>query len=439
MFTYYIGLGIRGVKRNWALSLLIVLASAIGISASMTALTVFRAMSSDPIPNKSSKLFTPQIDIWGPEHNAKTSSSGDSLPEQLSYTDASGLMIESPASLKAAMYSAEVPLTPPDSLRQPFNVTVRATYTSFFKMFDVPYKFGTPWSDADDANHAEVVVISREINDKVCGGTNSVGQSLPLDNRSYRVVGVLDYWQPLPKFYDLNQFKYGTSEDVFMPFTRAIDAHLKSTGNFNCASAVGDGWEGRIHSDCVWIQFWAWLPNAGSVEKYREFLNGYAADQQRLGRFRWSPHTNLQDVRHWLSSQRVVTDEIRILLLVSFSFLFVCLLNAMGIMLARLMSRASEISVRRALGANRKAIFVQYLVESGVVGFAGSLLGLLFTLLGLLGLRIALSVELSRLTYLDLYDVGIAVVSGIAATVFAGLYPTWRASRIPPGLQLKAK
>ena len=57
------------------------------------------------------------------------------------------------------------------------------------------------------------------------------------------------------------------------------------------------------------------------------------------------------------SIRQAVSEEVRILVLVSFSFLLVCLLNAMGLMLAKIMGRAGDIGVRRALGASRSAIF----------------------------------------------------------------------------------
>ncbi len=79
----------------------------------------------------------------------------------------------------------------------------------------------------------------------------------------------------------------------------------------------------------------------------------------------------------------MVPNEVRILILVSFGFLLVCLMNAMGLMLAKIMGRAGDIGVRRALGASRAAIFAQCLIETGVVGLAGGILGLGLTALGL--------------------------------------------------------
>jgi putative ABC transport system permease protein len=125
-------------------------------------------------------------------------------------------------------------------------------------------------------------------------------------------------------------------------------------------------------------------------------------------------------------------------MLLSFGFLAVCLLNASGLLLAKLMGRAGDIGVRRALGASRTAIFVQCLMETGMVGLAGGLLGLLLTSLGLLAARSLLSADFVSLAHLDLADVAIAIGLAVTATLLAGLYPTWRAAQVQPAWQLKA-
>jgi putative ABC transport system permease protein len=62
MFGYYLTLALRSFKRNKALTVLMVLAIALGIGASMTTLTVFHVLSGDPIPDKSDRLFYVQLD-----------------------------------------------------------------------------------------------------------------------------------------------------------------------------------------------------------------------------------------------------------------------------------------------------------------------------------------------------------------------------------------
>ena len=440
MFNYYFGLAVRSLKRNIVLTVLMISAVGVGIGASMTTLTVFRAMDSDPIPEKSRQLFAVQVDNWGPNSKGVVSGDSEHFQEQISYLDASGLMNARAAHRQSAMYVTGAALTPSNPDVLPFQVQIRAAYTDFFGMFNTPFLLGGPWSAADDKGHADVVVISRELNDKIFSGANSIGKMVNLDNHEYRVVGVMGSWDPVPKFYDLNNNAYGKSAEVYLPFTRAIDSQMQSWGNNNCNGNAGEpGWEGRLHSECVWLQFWAELPTTADVEHYRSFLNNYASDQQRLGRFTWPAHTRIRDVREWLVYQHAVSTEVRILVLVSFSFLLVCLLNAMGLMLAKIMGRAGDIGVRRALGASRRAIFGQCLIEAGVVGLAGGLLGLFLTALGLMGLRSLLSEEVTRLTHFSPADVTIAVMLAVVATTLAGLYPTWRAAQVQPAWQLKAQ
>jgi putative ABC transport system permease protein len=440
VFNYYFGLAVRSLRRNIVLTVLMIAAVGVGIGASMTTLTVFRAMDSDPIPQKSRQLFAVQIDNWGPDNKSIVSGDKERFQEQISYIDAVGLMNAKAAHRQTAMYKTGAALTPANPQLLPFQVQIRATYTDFFSMFDTPFLVGGPWRADDDKNHTDVAVITQKLNDKVFGGGNSVGKTINLDNHEFRIVGVLGLWAPIPQFYDLNNNAYGEGAEVYLPFTRAIDGQMPSWGNNNCNGDIGQpGWEGRLRSECVWQQFWAELPTAVDVDSYRAFLNNYASEQQRLGRFHWPAHTRIRDVREWLVYQHAVSDEVRILVLVSFSFLLVCLLNAMGLMLAKIMGRAGDIGVRRALGASRRAIFGQCLIEASVVGLAGGLLGLALTALGLMGLRSLLSEEVNRLTHFSLVDIGIAVILAVVATTLAGLYPTWRAAQVQPAWQLKAQ
>jgi putative ABC transport system permease protein len=82
MFSYYTDLALRSLKRNPVLTGLMIAAIAFGISACMTTLTVFRAMSADPIPAKSHQLFAPQIQNSAP---TEASPGDDGFTSQLTY------------------------------------------------------------------------------------------------------------------------------------------------------------------------------------------------------------------------------------------------------------------------------------------------------------------------------------------------------------------
>jgi putative ABC transport system permease protein len=440
MVGYYFWLAMRSLARNSMLTALMIVAIGVGVGASTTTMTLFRAMSGNPLPGKSDQLFVAQIDNLGPAGSQGTVFSGR-LPDQLTYTDAMALMRAHQAVRQTAMYGTGFVLTPPDSRLRPFQVTARAAYSSFFPMFSVPFEYGGPWSAAADADRAPVVVISKELNDRIFNGSDSVGKTIRLDNEEYRIAGVIGAWNPVPRVYDLINNPYGRTEQLFLPFTRAIDKQMNNWGANRCGrgAEVAPGWDGSLRSECVWIGFWVELPTAADVSRYRLFLLGYATEQQRVGRFHWKANTELRNLSDWLVYEHVVSDEVRILVIVSFSFLAVCLLNAMGLMLAKNLARETDIGVRRAMGASKRAIFAQYLMETGLIGCAGGLLGLALATLGLMAIRSVYLSGMADLTRFDAADIVMAITLAILATVASGLYPTWRAARAQPALQLKAQ
>ncbi len=437
MLGYYFGLALRSLRRNPMLTGLTIAAVGVGISASMTTLTVYRGITADPIPRKSAELFAPQIDNWGP-HSAVTPPESDHLEYELSYIDAANLMTLHGAPRQAAMYQVGLVVRPRDARIRPFNVAALATYRDFFRMFDVPFRYGRAWTAADDENRATVAVISHSLDDRLFGGADSVGRDIRIGGRTFRIVGVLEKWRPIPRFYDLGNNPYGKPQDLLIPFTRAIEDHMRPTGSYACNAAPPSGWGGFMHSECTWIHFWAEIPTSSDVRAYRSMLVNYAAQQRRLGRFHWVPRVQLRDVRAWLSYHHLVSDEVRILVLLSFAFLLVCLLNAMALMLAKLVSRAGDIGVRRALGASSHAIFLQCIIESSTIGLAGGLLGLCLATLSFAGLRALLSSDGRPLLHLDGTDAVITVLLAVVVTMLVALYPTWKAARLQPTLQLKA-
>jgi len=120
-------------------------------------------------------------------------------------------------------------------------------------------------------------------------------------------------------------------------------------------------------------------------------------------------------------------------------FLIVCLLNTIGLLLAKIMRRSGDISLRRALGASRRSIFTQYIVEAGLVGLAGGLFGIAMTWLGLQGIKMLYGEFdfVERLVTMDWVMIFGAISLAIISALGAALYPTWRACSIHPASQLK--
>ncbi|HEX7348804.1 MAG TPA: ABC transporter permease [Rhodanobacteraceae bacterium] len=432
MLGYYLYLALRSLRRAPILTTLMLLAIGLGIGSAMAVLTIYRAMSADPIPGKSAHLFVPEIDPWGHDHGF-----GNNPPNQLTYIDTEQLLRQPIARRQTPTYRIGLTVIPEHTTQPAFDITGRAVSTDFFGMFDAPFHYGAPWPAADDQRAANVVVISRKLNDRLFNGTNSVGRTLDLDGHEYQIVGVLDHWHLTPRFYGVaDRGAFAPTEGVFLPFTRAIAAHMPWS-SINCNHPPGPSWQDHLQSDCVWLQLWVELPTATDVRRYRQFLDNYAAAQQRSGRFQNPPNNRLYDVRQWLAAEQVVPSTAGIMLLVAFGLLLVCLVNATALLLAKFIGRAGEFGVRRALGARRRAVYLQCLVEAAVIGAAGSLLGLAATEFGLAGLHAVLPPDIAALAQLDWADVLTAIALALLATLAAGLYPAWRAARVQPAWQLK--
>ena len=115
-----------------------------------------------------------------------------------------------------------------------------------------------------------------------------------------------------------------------------------------------------------------------------------------------------------------------------------CLVNTVGLLLAKFSVRAAEVGVRRALGASKRDIFRQFLIETGVVGLAGGVLGLGLAVgaLALIGMQ---SKDMAAVARMDWQMLALTFVLSIAAAVIAGLLPTWRACQVTPAIQLKSQ
>ena len=437
MFRYYLKLGVFSIRKNPVLSSLMVAAIAVGIGACMTILNIDYVMSGNPIPHRSDVLYHVQVDSWDPNDPYEDP---DVPPEQVTYLDGHALWQAQAARRQALSYKSTRVVQPQGDDERPFSALTRSTTGDFFAMFDTPFLYGGGWDASSDLNEEYVVVIGREINERVFGGGDSVGETIVLNNQSYTVTGVMDTWEPLPKFYDVNNGPFEEIEELFIPFSVSIANEVGSSGNTSCWKPAEGGWEGRLASECIWMQLWVELHGESEKQEYLAFLDGYAESQKAAGRFPRPINNRLNDVMEWMEDREVVAEDVNVLLGIAVLFLVVCLLNTIGLLLAKVARRTGDISLRRALGASRRAVFSQYIVEAGMIGAAGGVLGIGMTWLGLQGIR-GLYGDLDFIARLVAMDwpiifmaVGLAIVSALAAA----LYPTWRACHVHPASQLKA-
>ena len=435
MFSYYLDLALRSFRRNRVLTALMVLALGLGIGASITTLTVLKLLSGDPLPHKSARLFAPEIDPL-PSQVTSPEKVWRSWGNLMTYTDAMNLLHAHKAERQAVMALASGKVEPLEPGQRPFFSDGVVTTSDFFSMFDAKFQYGSGWSAQDEENRAHVMVIAGFLNDKLFGGANSVGKALRIGDHNYRIVGVLKSWAPQPRFYAVNLGgrSYGNGDAVFLPLQAAI-ADKVNTQTVNCFEPDVD--VNHLESAaCAWVSFWVELASASDASTYKRFLSNYVAQQISLGRFH-HPEVALPNLMEYLGQLQVVPDDAKLQTNLAFGFLLICVVNTVGLLLAKCLRRSREIGVRRALGATRSAIFAQFMVESGMVGIAGGVLGLVFAELGLWAIR-RQPAEYARLAHLDVSMFIATFVIALIASLIAGLLPAWRACVVAPAPQLKS-
>ncbi|HEY6515050.1 MAG TPA: ABC transporter permease [Steroidobacteraceae bacterium] len=444
MLGYYLRLAINSLRRTPGLTALMVGAIALGIAACIVTLTVYRSMSGNPIWWKNNVLYAVTMDSWS--QGAPYDSLHPTLPPpELTYKDATYLAGSDIPKRKVIMTELQGMLNGARGQAVPMRVMTRATTQDFFAMFDVPFEYGGGWRGSDTEALPEIV-LTREVNDELFGGADSVGQSILWNGHRFRVVGVLRNWQPLPRFYDVIDGAFAAPQDmdqVYVPFSWVTALQALPTSNMACNGTSGslDDYQNFLNSECIWIQMWAELPSAASRQRFHAFMDAYWAAQHKAGRFPRPLDNHLTDVGRWLQVNGVVTSDSRILLRVAFAFLAVCLINTVGILLTKFLRGAPNIGVRRALGASRGQIFMQHIVEVGMVSIAGGLLGLALGAAGLAGVQAIYGQDNSygMLAHFDPMGVAWALALAAASTLAAGLYPAWSVGRVPPAGYLKAR
>ena len=436
MFAYQVMTAVRSLRRNPVLTVLLVGGIALGICVSTAFVTLRHLYMKDPLPGKTDKVFYVRLDSWGLQESFRDDP--NSIPDQITYRDARGLLESPIPARQTASYVTNMFVHPDPRVARPFQPQVRLVFADFFDIFNLRFRYGGPWTKPADEKPEQVVVIDDDTNQKVFAGENSVGRTLRIEDRDYRVVGVLEPYRPPMRWWELGRNGTGAPEPVYIPFNLAEPLEIWTAGNTS-------GWAGEqintfqdfLNSERAWVQYWVELPDAAAVGAYGDWLRNYIEGQKKLGRFQRPPRFQLQTIPELVAEFKLVPEGIRSMSIVSLLFLAVCSINLIGILLGKFLARIPEVSVRRALGASRAQIFWQHVIECELIGLRGGVLGVI----GSLGILEILSRYMPNGDALTLTGemLLLAATLSLVAGLVAGLYPAWRVCTIPPAMQLKVQ
>ena len=431
MFGYYLDLALRSLKRTPVLTALMVLAIALGIGASMTMLTVLHVMTRDPLPGRSAHLYRPYLDPLPLSYKLSPDDIGHGPNAALTWPDAQALLQAHKGVLQAAMARGYLVASSDQAGTHPKSVEGSFTTRDFFALFGVPFVAGSAWSEEDDAQAARVVVLSQKLATRLFGNQSALGKVAHLGKHDFQVVGVVKDWHPEPLFYAISA-GFSDADEFFLPLSTAMAMDL----GHNWDSSWGDKMS-PTSPTTSWLNVWVQLDSHAEVAAYRRFLFNYSAQQKALGRFERPPsNARLYGMMQWLQREGLVPDDVLLQTWLALGFLIVCMINIVALLLAKFLRRSGEISVRRAMGAKRRDVFVQFGIESALIGVAGGVLGLGIAQLGLWSIRQRPD-DYAHLASMDPAMLLGTVALAILASVLAGLLPAWHACRVPPALQLK--
>lgn len=437
MWKYYLRLSLQSLRKTPVLSLLMVLAIATGIAANLTILTMHSVVSSNPLAPKNGQIFAVQLNAWDPDREYFDL---NAIPPQVTYQDAKALYDANLADETVIMRKAGLTMQLPESTELPSAHATRMTTRDFFSMFDVQFIYGGPWSKNADEGPENVVVLNEGMNNKFFKGENSLGKTILMDGELFTVVGVVsERWQLVPNVYDLNNLHFESAADAYIPFFFSAAKPYQGWGNYqNWSDQNIRNHQDFLQSETIWIQAWVGLNSAEKRQEFTQFLENYISTQKEQGRFKRSPGYQLNSPQEWLNINKVVSKDNNQLLMISFVFLIICLVNSTVLMLAKFLRKAPEAGIRRALGASRHSIFFQHLTEAFIVGAAGALLGLVLSLGGLAAVRTLYS-NYENVAVFNGVTVVAAILLALLASLLSGFLPAWRISHAAPAKYLKTQ
>lgn len=448
MVGYYIRLALKSFARSRGLTSLMAASIALGIAVSVVTVSLYHLLSGDPIWWKSDRLYAVTMDNWPPRASMPAPPPGINLdlgPPNLTYRDATFLFSSNIPERKVMMFATRGVLSGATARSLPVRALTRVTTADFFAMFDVPFLYGNGWNAAADSAPEPVIVLSKSENEKLFGGLNSVGRTIRWNNHIFTVIGVLDNWLPRPKFYDISEGPVVPPEDAYIPWGWAKALQLAVSGNVICATfGAMNTYDDFLTSECNWVQMWVELPSTSQRRRMQSFMDSYWRDQHTRGRFTAPMNNRLTDVDTWLTEHQVLGNDEHLLLVFGFAFFGVCVVNVVGLMLAKFLGRAGNSGLRRALGASRRQIVLQHIIEVGVLAVGSTVAALLVAQVIMWAVSVAITfvysngTELTAHVIFDMTGFLWAAALALIASLAAGLYPAWRVARLPPAYYLKS-
>jgi putative ABC transport system permease protein len=285
------------------------------------------------------------------------------------------------------------------------NITVRGNTASMINIDTIQPEYGRYIGDTDDSNRRYVAFIGVEVADKLFNKRDVVGREIKIDGLPFEMIGVAK---------EQGSF-FGQSRDDFVIIP--LSTHQKmwgSRGSVSISVKAPDGANLKEVEDQVRL-----LMRARHRLNYSDKDTFGVVTAEAINGFIQAIFGLVAAVALGVTSISLVVGGIVI----------------MNIMLVTVTERTREIGIRKSLGARRKDILTQFLVESTVLSLVGGLIGLL--------MAYGISQILRRFTpvpaELPIWAGALAIAVSSGVGLVFGSYPAWKAAKLDPIVALRAE
>ncbi len=282
------------------------------------------------------------------------------------------------------------------------NVQVEGTTSSYDFVANMDFRYGRFFTETESRGNMPVAVIGADVASQLFPHQDPVGKNLLIDGLSFRVIGVRSKQGSFMGMFSLDN-------EVIIPISQFRDIY------------------GRHFFPSIECR----VANPKQMTNAQEELEGIMRKIRGL--------TPFQPDDFSINQESLLTDAFdkiaRVIgavgIFITALSLFVGGIGIMNIMFVSVTERTKEIGVRKALGAKRRTILVQFLIESSLICLGGGLIGL--------GLSYPLSLLVDKFlpTSMPFSIAMLGIIISLLVGVISGLVPAMRASKLDPVIALR--
>jgi putative ABC transport system permease protein len=287
------------------------------------------------------------------------------------------------------------------------NTQIMGATTAYFPVRNMTLAEGDSISEAQVLGRASVAVLGPDVAEKLFGHTDGVvGETIRIEGQPFRVIGVL-----APK----GGGAFGSEDDVIVIPISTAQARLIKRGSLN-------------EVDVIFAQ----AISAEAVPLATEEISVILRQRHRtpIG----ADDFTVFSQQDFLSTASTITGVLKIFLggIAAISLL-VGGIGIMNIMLVSVTERTREIGLRKALGARKRDILIQFLTESSLLSLLGGIIGIILGwLIAFIVGKIAAANEVAFIPAVSFSAISLAVTFSTLIGLFFGIYPASRAANLEP-------